>query len=904
MRKTSLKHFWLALLNHVVAGGLSLAVAAILFNSHIRVSSMNEASTTYTFDPLNTESVFEDTQIFHDILYTAVSDITKLAVFRGEMESSGDFNSTKKINVTRYAAKLDEKNDCPVTAYYELDNLINWGKGGLEYNSRSFSISDFVNYFGKVTGIENFGLNERGDLYFLGFDNEESASLGEWGQEETVTGTDRENAVVKEQEALAAKYETMSEDELEDLVYTYIMQQITTKQVGAFHEDDGLLVVHVPMLICRYDTADGRQQLTACADNWVDYMKLQENLRLTIENLTEHYQQYLNGIELYRGENSNLKYAVRIPKKSGGFATYTNVEGVEDFSDTELADYFSEFHRYLVYYPDTLEFTGNSGLTESDLYGFMNGEYSYAYPEDAHIWVGVDTAYEVEGDAFYEAHGVYEGIVPNSTKIVLLILALAIIWTSLGMYLTSVAGVTYDEEGERVCYLRLIDHIWTELLIAAGAGLVYVEIRGLQLLISVANVVYDARLESMGMKPDRLYEYGSYGLFGFLSSLAVCTLWFSFVRRLRCGSLWQGSFLRRMMVGGQKAVNFFFYHRNTAFSILVSYNLFLMVNLMGIFCCWLSREREDWVKALIILVVVAFDGIVGVVLFRHGAGQKDIVEGINRIRNGEVDYKVDLDTLSGVNREMADAVNNIGEGIRKAVSTSMKDEQMKSDLITNVSHDIKTPLTSIVNYVDLLGRLNIQEEPARSYIAVLDNKAQRLKQLTDDLVEASKISSGNIVLNRERLNLTELLNQSIGEFSERLEERGLQVVFEDDNVPAWIYADSRRMWRIVENLFFNICKYALENTRVYLEMTVAEGWITATFKNISERQMNMRGDELTERFIRGDSSRTTEGSGLGLFIAKSLTQAQDGSFEIQLDGDLFKVVLTFPEYTREMGDQS
>jgi len=191
-------------------------------------------------------------------------------------------------------------------------------------------------------------------------------------------------------------------------------------------------------------------------------------------------------------------------------------------------------------------------------------------------------------------------------------------------------------------------------------------------------------------------------------------------------------------------------------------------------------------------------------------------------------------------KELAIAVNNIGEGIRKAVQTSMEDERMKTDLITNVSHDIKTPLTSIINYVDLLKRLKIDEEPAKGYIDILDGKAQRLKQLTDDLVEASKISSGSIVLENAKLNLTELFNQGIGEFSEKLEEGRLQVVFEGDDTPAYVFADSRRMWRVVENLFNNICKYAMEGTRVYIEMKNREGFITVSVKNISRQQMSIR----------------------------------------------------------------
>ena len=241
-------------------------------------------------------------------------------------------------------------------------------------------------------------------------------------------------------------------------------------------------------------------------------------------------------------------------------------------------------------------------------------------------------------------------------------------------------------------------------------------------------------------------------------------------------------------------------------------------------------------------------------------------------------------------------LNEIKATLKRQELEATEGEKKKNDLVLFLAHDLKTPLTSIINYVDLLKRLKITEEPAKSYIAVLDSKSQRLKQLTDDLVEASKISSGNIVLNLEPLNLTELLNQAVGEFSDRLEEKKLQIIFDGSDVVGMIYADSRRMWRIIENLFQNICKYALEGTRVYLEMKVEGGRVTASLKNISDRPMNLKGEELSERFIRGDASRTTEGSGLGLYIAKNLTQAQHGEFQIQLDGDLFKIILDFPEY--------
>ena len=242
-------------------------------------------------------------------------------------------------------------------------------------------------------------------------------------------------------------------------------------------------------------------------------------------------------------------------------------------------------------------------------------------------------------------------------------------------------------------------------------------------------------------------------------------------------------------------------------------------------------------------------------------------------------------------------MNSIGEGIDEAVNTSMKDEKLKADLITNVSHDIKTPLTSIINYVDLIKREDIDNERIREYVEVLDQKSQKLKQLTEDLVEASKISSGNISIQLSKINFVELVNQTIGEFYEKLEAGSLQVIFKPQDQNMSIMADSRHLWRVIENLLNNVCKYALSGTRVYLdmhyEMVENVQKVIFSIKNISAKELNIDASELAERFIRGDESRTTEGSGLGLSIAKNLTIAQGGTFDIRLDGDLFKVIISF-----------
>ena len=214
-------------------------------------------------------------------------------------------------------------------------------------------------------------------------------------------------------------------------------------------------------------------------------------------------------------------------------------------------------------------------------------------------------------------------------------------------------------------------------------------------------------------------------------------------------------------------------------------------------------------------------------------------------------------------------------------------------MITNVSHDIKTPLTSIINYIDLLKRENPEDPKIRGYLEVLENKAQRLKVLTEDVVEASKASTGNITLEMTDLNFVELVHQVIGEFEEKFQEKNLTMMVHFTDEPSIIYADGQRMWRVLENVFGNVVKYAMEGTRVYAEISNRNKKVTFSLKNISAQPLNISADELTERFIRGDVARNTEGSGLGLSIAKSLTELQGGEFKLYLDGDLFKVMITF-----------
>ena len=273
---------------------------------------------------------------------------------------------------------------------------------------------------------------------------------------------------------------------------------------------------------------------------------------------------------------------------------------------------------------------------------------------------------------------------------------------------------------------------------------------------------------------------------------------------------------------------------------------------------------------------------------------KQIHDATERIYKGDTNIKIDESMYTGILQEFAIYLNDIAGGFSNAIQESLKSERLKTELITNVSHDIKTPLTSIINYVDLLKQENIQNDKVKEYIEVLDNKSQRLKKLIEDLVEASKASSGNIKINKEVLNVKELLNQVTGEFKDKFNKRGLNVIAKVPEEIVYIKADSRYLYRVLENVYSNVAKYAAQESRVYLDCMLEENGDVAIYvKNISKEELNISADELMQRFVRGDKSRNTEGSGLGLSIAKSLTELQGGTFNIHLDGDLFKTEIRF-----------
>ena len=272
-----------------------------------------------------------------------------------------------------------------------------------------------------------------------------------------------------------------------------------------------------------------------------------------------------------------------------------------------------------------------------------------------------------------------------------------------------------------------------------------------------------------------------------------------------------------------------------------------------------------------------------------------VKQGSKALADGDLSYRVDTTRLPPDLRGHAEHLNNISQGMAAAVEQQMRSERFKAELITNVSHDLKTPLTSIINYVDLLKKEEIGNPTAEEYIQVLDRKSQRLKKLTEDLVEASKASTGTLSVTKERVGVGQLVTQALGEYEERLAARQLTTLTSLPEEEVYVNADGRHLWRILDNLLSNCCKYALPGTRVYVDVVRREGNVLLSVKNISQEPLNLSADQLMERFVRGDESRTTEGSGLGLSIARSLAELQGGQFGLAIDGDLFKATLTLPE---------
>ena len=558
---------------------------------------------------------------------------------------------------------------------------------------------------------------------------------------------------------------------------------------------------------------------------------------------------------------------------------YTNKKAYSSYAQLEqnLEKIFKE-KAYAVVYPELSECVTN--IPDADLQVWNHTIDQSFDTKDFVFAVSVDTKFSV-ADSMADEAGNYE----TYSMLMFPMLAGAIfgsvLWLIGMVWLTVTAGRRPEDEE---IHLNGFDRWYTEIAAGTVIGIWLAGTIISGTLIANSSLGYSHVVVTVIVI---CLICGTYTMAWFLIG------YLSLVRRIKAGTLWKNSLIRKVLkwigkCSGKLADFARAFSRNTAekIKVLLVGGAFLFLQFLIIGCVFSGA-------GVFLLALMAVDVAVMIFAIRKADGLDLIMDGLKKISDGELQYKIKTDTLTGKQKVMAEYINNIGSGLDAAVENSLKKERMQTELITNVSHDLKTPLTSIINYVDLMKRENPTDPKIQEYLRILDEKSQRLKVLTEDVVEASKASTGNIKLEMNDIDFVEMVQQVIGEFEEKFQEKNLTMMVHFTDEPSIIYADGQRMWRVLENVFGNVVKYAMEGKRVYAEISNRNKKVTFSLKNISAQPLNISADELTERFIRGDVARNTEGSGLGLSIAKSLTELQGGEFKLYLDGDLFKVMITF-----------
>ncbi|MCL2718462.1 MAG: HAMP domain-containing histidine kinase [Lachnospiraceae bacterium] len=908
-------------------------VAGAVFLAYVFISSIVFVETGYgvyqrhfLLDNLS-DDVYEESSLFTSSLSQRITDIIIFGAIQSQLETNGQLDSQKIIDVTAYANRFRGVPDQYVTAFYHLGDLIKWSQNGFIYQRQYKNAAQLEEFFAPENVIFNarpvaygetvvhedengFALVEFTDVFI--YDNEAER----YRVVETIELESNRRLREYLNRTRAIDYDEFlkygifisdifidAETGEEFAIMTNGRHMLLGDLISELEyqkrlEEDRLNRSHMYEILDNlYQTIEGKNVEDYVAD-YSSYKVLCRDIERAATDLSFNLGQY----ERYKGivHDSNVSYAI-YTTINGVPAVYSNYDvGIDLSSPIALEKIDEDFNRrmdyfgkYIKYNSDSMNFVTNTYINDS----FIRSElqrFSYAYPEHTQIWISIDTRFP-EYDIFSQGYRGFQRFFPYYIYFLIAAGICFIMFFILLIFLTKHTGRIVGEDG---VYTRLrgFDRIYTEIWLALSfISLFFI------LHISLYYVNYSNRNRwlafSYGEDALILFVVGGYI---YLCSLLFSLFYYSLVRRIKAKSLFADSILKKFLgyfkKGFKAVLKFMLYtydNSNLLFRFMLPVLGVVVFHILMLFI--IDNIRGSFIKFTFCLFIIIVDIVIGTVIFISAKARENIVAGINKISSGDLNHKVEEKHLHGDNLVLAKAVNSIGESISTAVDISMRDERMKADLITNVSHDIKTPLTSIINYIDLIKREDITDETIKNYVNILDSKSQRLKQLTDDLVEASKISSGNIEFIIEKINLTELVNQTIGEFEDRFNQRSLQIKLKSGEDNLQIEADSRRIWRVMENLFTNIYKYAMPNTRVYIEITPKNsGQIALSIKNISEQPLNFNADELTERFIRGDVSRSTEGSGLGLSIAKSLTEAQNGRFEIQMDGDLFKVILTFP----------
>lgn len=632
-----------------------------------------------------------------------------------------------------------------------------------------------------------------------------------------------------------------------------------------------------------------------------------DDLAYTLGNIYSDYQNYQMGFEHLEEGNTNFTY---IYANNDTKKVVTNKTSYENYAELEknVQNLISEKDvKYMVIYPKLKDFNSNMNVSKSDKWEKLRS-YSSEKKWNSVFAVAVDTTYTIQ-DQFYQNKVAYDNNIPYFKGTTWLLVLSIILFLGATIWLTLEAGRTAEDEE---LHLNGFDHWKTEIaavlivliwIVGSYIGIhfwngnIYTMINDIPTYLKDGGTYFEYYY-ARGMDVSSAYMSASL----YLPSLSIAELaeiyfygvftlgcffmgYVSLIKRIKGRNLWKNSLLRVIVRFIYKIYD---NRKKTTKTVLLLCGFFLVQGIAVLF--------RNGVTML--LVLLADVGVFYVVL--NGLLLKEkLKKGIEEIALGNMEYQIPLQGLRGENLKLAEMINGIANGFHMAVEEAMKNERLKTDLITNVSHDIKTPLTSIINYVAILKQSDIADPKIQGYLDILEAKAQRLKTLTEDVVEASKVSSGNISLEYMDVDLVEMIQQTEGEMAEKFEARNLKMIVNLPAEPAVVHVDGRRMWRVLENIFGNAAKYAMPGTRVYADLKLEEDTVDLSLKNVSEHQLNISADELTERFIRGDLSRSSEGSGLGLSIAQSLTTMQGGTFNVYLDGDLFRVNIRFPRVKKQ-----
>lgn len=586
------------------------------------------------------------------------------------------------------------------------------------------------------------------------------------------------------------------------------------------------------------------------------YLQMQRNVKKRILSESEEAKYKIYKLRYDSGE-SNLYYWF-----SDNDTVYTNMKDVAE--EKEAVKKARKLGNYLYYDDASINLQGNFSYFEQDtqisvIQLFQNGA-------GGALVIGVDTSLPKK-DSIANAYSIYKTYLPFVGIGMFVMIAAFLGFLLTMIYITLATGRTDEDDKIR---LYRIDYIPTELLFVA------------MIVFIVSLIAFCAKLsgKDLGISSSLILT----GTLVFLSDSILLTLYLSFVRKIKADQFVKCSILSYVIRTLKQVIQKQRMERRGMIRIITC-------SVLELLFLWIVFVYHSIWAVLGLLSVLVY---MAVNIMQHAVYRKKILNGIQEIGRGKLDTKLNVKEFKGDYRDMAVEVNGIGEGLMNAVEENIKSERLKTELVTNVSHDIKRPLTSIINYISLIKMEGTWNQNVENYVDILEKKSERLKQLMEDLVEISKITSGNIMLDMQPINMVELIYQTGGEFNEIFEDVGLTVVTRLPKDPVMILADGSRLWRVVQNLYNNVAKYALKDTRVFVELKTESGIAEFSIKDVSAQRIHKSAQDLSERFVRGDESRGTEGNGLGLSIARNLTNLMGGTLEIELDGDLFTVSITFP----------